>query len=116
MRRLEVNGFFSQTALLYSHAHFQQRCRRQTSYGHKLLPTPLSSLPLLLKCLVLPHHWCSRQPRVGTCRTYRGIIKFKITLGFQLQNPAIAAQRVKEANDRWFAAGNFSFVGQKGAK
>jgi len=36
--------------------------------------------------------------------------------GFQLQNPAIAAQRVKEANDRWFAAGNFSFVGQKGAK
>ncbi|KIY49532.1 Nop domain-containing protein [Fistulina hepatica ATCC 64428] len=34
--------------------------------------------------------------------------------GFELTNRAAAAQRVKEANDRWFAAGNFSFVGQKG--
>ncbi|KAI6152058.1 hypothetical protein BKA82DRAFT_4106605 [Pisolithus tinctorius] len=29
-------------------------------------------------------------------------------------NRAAAAQRVKEANDRWFAGGTFSFVGQKG--
>jgi U4/U6 small nuclear ribonucleoprotein PRP31 len=35
--------------------------------------------------------------------------------GFELTNRATAAQRVKEANERWFAAGNFSFVGQKGA-
>ncbi|KIJ70255.1 hypothetical protein HYDPIDRAFT_78667 [Hydnomerulius pinastri MD-312] len=35
--------------------------------------------------------------------------------GFELTNRAAAAQRVKEANERWFAAGNFSFVGQKGA-
>jgi U4/U6 small nuclear ribonucleoprotein PRP31 len=34
--------------------------------------------------------------------------------GFELTNRAAAAQRVKEANERWFAAGNFSFVGQKG--
>ncbi|KAG1715949.1 hypothetical protein ID866_1238 [Astraeus odoratus] len=34
--------------------------------------------------------------------------------GFEL-NRAAAAQRVKEANDRWFAGGNFSFVGQKGS-
>ncbi|KAH7887893.1 hypothetical protein F5I97DRAFT_1926304 [Phlebopus sp. FC_14] len=34
--------------------------------------------------------------------------------GFELTNRAAAAQRVKEANDRWFAAGQFSFVGQKG--
>ncbi|KAI6047333.1 hypothetical protein EDC04DRAFT_2864426 [Pisolithus marmoratus] len=34
--------------------------------------------------------------------------------GFEL-NRAAAAQRVKEANDRWFAGGTFSFVGQKGA-
>lgn len=35
--------------------------------------------------------------------------------GFELTNSAAAAQRVKEANERWFASGNFSFVGQKGA-
>ena len=35
-------------------------------------------------------------------------------LGFELTNRAAAAQRVKEANERWFAAGNFSFIGQKG--
>jgi len=35
--------------------------------------------------------------------------------GFELTNRATAAQRVKEANERWFAAGNFSFMGQKGA-
>ncbi|KAI4518364.1 Nop domain-containing protein [Schizophyllum commune Loenen D] len=35
--------------------------------------------------------------------------------GFELTNRAAAAARVKEANDRWFAAGTFSFVGQKGA-
>ena len=34
--------------------------------------------------------------------------------GFELTNRATAAQRVKEANERWFASGNFSFVGQKG--
>ena len=37
------------------------------------------------------------------------------TAGFELTNPAAAAQRVKEANDRWFAGGTFSFVGQKGS-
>ncbi|KAI0796495.1 Nop domain-containing protein [Abortiporus biennis] len=35
--------------------------------------------------------------------------------GFELTNRAAAAQRVKEANDRWFAGGTFSFIGQKGA-
>jgi len=35
--------------------------------------------------------------------------------GFELTNRATAAQRVKEANERWFSAGSFSFVGQKGA-
>ncbi|KAJ7507579.1 hypothetical protein B0H11DRAFT_2153235 [Mycena galericulata] len=34
--------------------------------------------------------------------------------GFELTNRAAAAQRVKEANERWFAAGTFSFVPQKG--
>ena len=34
--------------------------------------------------------------------------------GFELTNRA-AAQRVKDANDRWFANGTFSFVGQKGS-
>ncbi|KAA1466266.1 Nop domain-containing protein [Dentipellis sp. KUC8613] len=33
--------------------------------------------------------------------------------GFELTNPA-AAQRVKEANDRWFGGGTFSFRGEKG--
>lgn len=36
-----------------------------------------------------------------------------LLLGFEITNHA-AAQRVKEANDKWFAAGTFSFVGQKG--
>ncbi|KAF9246927.1 hypothetical protein BU15DRAFT_84523 [Melanogaster broomeanus] len=34
--------------------------------------------------------------------------------GFELTNRSAAAQRVKEANERWFASGSFSFVGQKG--
>ncbi|KAF4602256.1 U4/U6-U5 snRNP complex subunit prp31 [Pleurotus pulmonarius] len=35
--------------------------------------------------------------------------------GFELTNRSAAAQRVKEANERWFAAGNFSSIGQKGS-
>jgi len=35
--------------------------------------------------------------------------------GFELTNRAAAAQRVKEANERWFAAGSFTFTGEKGA-
>ncbi|KAF8631259.1 hypothetical protein AX15_002586 [Amanita polypyramis BW_CC] len=35
--------------------------------------------------------------------------------GFELTNRAVAAQRVKEANERWFASGSFSFVGSKGS-
>ncbi|KAL5488240.1 PRP31 [Sanghuangporus weigelae] len=34
--------------------------------------------------------------------------------GFEITNHAAAAQRVKEANEKWFAKGSFSFVGQKG--
>ncbi|EAU84273.1 U4/U6 small nuclear ribonucleoprotein Prp31 [Coprinopsis cinerea okayama7 len=34
--------------------------------------------------------------------------------GFELTNRAAMAQRVKEANERWFSGGTFSFVGQKG--
>ncbi|KAI0663148.1 Nop domain-containing protein [Cubamyces menziesii] len=34
--------------------------------------------------------------------------------GFELTNRSAAAQRVKEANERWFSNGTFSFVGQKG--
>ncbi|TFK29285.1 U4/U6 small nuclear ribonucleo protein Prp31 [Coprinopsis marcescibilis] len=34
--------------------------------------------------------------------------------GFELTNRATMAQRVKEANERWFAGGTFTFVGQKG--
>jgi U4/U6 small nuclear ribonucleoprotein PRP31 len=34
--------------------------------------------------------------------------------GFELTNRA-AAQRLKEANDKWFAGGTFSFAGQKGS-
>jgi U4/U6 small nuclear ribonucleoprotein PRP31 len=39
-----------------------------------------------------------------------------LSTGFELTNRAAAAQRVKEANERWFAAGSFSFVGQKGSQ
>ncbi|KAJ7368127.1 hypothetical protein DFH08DRAFT_15150 [Mycena albidolilacea] len=35
--------------------------------------------------------------------------------GFELTNRSAAAQRVKEANERWFAAGTFSFIPSKGA-
>ncbi|EGO01853.1 hypothetical protein SERLA73DRAFT_177395 [Serpula lacrymans var. lacrymans S7.3] len=35
--------------------------------------------------------------------------------GFELTNRAAAAAQVKEANERWFAAGSFSFIGQKGS-
>jgi U4/U6 small nuclear ribonucleoprotein PRP31 len=43
------------------------------------------------------------------------VTKLTSLSGFELTNRATAAQRVKEANERWFAAGNFSFIGQKGA-
>lgn len=43
------------------------------------------------------------------------IVNLLGSLGFELTNKAAAAARVKEANDRWFAGGTFSFVGQKGA-
>jgi U4/U6 small nuclear ribonucleoprotein PRP31 len=38
-------------------------------------------------------------------------------IGFELVNPSVMAQRVKAANERWFAegTGTFSYVGQKGA-
>jgi len=35
--------------------------------------------------------------------------------GFELTNRNAQLQRVKEANERWFSGGTFSFVGQKGA-
>ncbi len=35
--------------------------------------------------------------------------------GFELTNRAALAQKAKEANEKWFAGGTFSFVGQKGA-
>ncbi|KAL0581988.1 U4/U6-U5 snRNP complex subunit prp31 [Marasmius crinis-equi] len=35
--------------------------------------------------------------------------------GFELTNSASRAAAVKAANERWFATGSFSFVGQKGA-
>ncbi|CAA7259534.1 unnamed protein product [Cyclocybe aegerita] len=35
--------------------------------------------------------------------------------GFELTNRAAATQRVKEANEKWFAGGTFSFIGKKGA-
>ncbi|KAI0650136.1 Nop domain-containing protein [Trametes meyenii] len=35
--------------------------------------------------------------------------------GFELTNKAAAAQRVQQANERWFSSGTFSFVGQKGS-
>jgi len=34
--------------------------------------------------------------------------------GFELSNKAAAQQRVKDANERWFAGGTFSFAGKKG--
>ena len=35
--------------------------------------------------------------------------------GFELTNRNVRLQQVKEANQKWFAGGTFSFVGQKGA-
>lgn len=46
---------------------------------------------------------------------HRLILHADSVSGFELTNRAAAAQRVKEANERWFAAGSFSFVGQKGS-
>lgn len=47
---------------------------------------------------------------------YGGIFAFvaDARLGFELTNRAASAQRVKEANERWFASGSFTFVGEKG--
>jgi hypothetical protein len=32
------------------------------------------------------------------------------TAGFELTNPTLAAQRVKAANEKWFAPGTFSHI------
>lgn len=61
--------------------------------------TSLSVTPAQGMVFINPSHWSSSL----------------VILGFELTNRATAAQRVKEANERWFAAGSFSFVGQKGA-
>ncbi|THH12314.1 hypothetical protein EW145_g27 [Phellinidium pouzarii] len=53
----------------------------------------------------------SAQQTSGTATS----LVFTPVQGFEITNHAAAAQRLKEANDKWFAAGNFSFVGQKGS-
>ncbi|KAH8113309.1 Nop domain-containing protein [Phellopilus nigrolimitatus] len=52
----------------------------------------------------------SAQQTSGTATS----LVFTPVQGFEITNHAAAAQRIKEANDKWFAAGTFSFVGQKG--
>lgn len=58
----------------------------------------------------------TRSAQLGGTQTSGTATSLSVTpaQGFELTNRAAAAQRVKEANERWFAAGNFSFVGQKG--
>lgn len=55
-------------------------------------------------------------PAQGSCSFLRKLfLKFSnFLLGFELTNRAAAMQKVKEANERWFAGGTFSFAGQKG--
>jgi U4/U6 small nuclear ribonucleoprotein PRP31 len=62
--------------------------------------------------LVSHCHPCTRSVIMVGVRLLLSMLKWWI--GFELTNRA-AAQRVKEANDRWFANGTFSFVGQKGS-
>ncbi|KAJ3713620.1 Nop domain-containing protein [Lentinula raphanica] len=58
----------------------------------------------------------TRAAQIGGSQTSGTATSLSVTpaQGFELTNRAAAAQRVKEANERWFAAGSFSFVGQKG--
>ncbi|KAI5124861.1 hypothetical protein M0805_007294 [Coniferiporia weirii] len=53
----------------------------------------------------------SAQQTSGTATS----LVFTPVQGFEITNHAAAAQRIKEANDKWFAAGTFSFAGQKGS-
>lgn len=62
---------------------------------------------------VIGIHACARY--VGIELTKRARFDSGFPLGFEITNHAAAAQRVKEANEKWFAAGSFSFVGQKGS-
>lgn len=59
----------------------------------------------------------TRSAHLGGTQTSGTATSLSVTpaQGFELTNRSAAAQRVKEANERWFAAGSFSFVGQKGA-
>lgn len=55
-------------------------------------------------------------PVQGMCTVYwlRSLKQLRC-LGFEITNHAAAQQaRIKDANDKWFAAGTFSFIGQKG--
>ena len=55
-------------------------------------------------------------PAQGKQHIFHAVIDPRVTKisGFELTNRAAAAQRVKEANERWFSGGTFSFAGQKG--
>lgn len=54
-------------------------------------------------------------PAQGASVAISNLTTLTFRIGFELTNRSAAAQRVKEANERWFAAGSFSFIGQKGA-
>jgi len=66
-------------------------------------------------CYFAQRHTWTRYVSVFCCRP-PGPLLTNIVSGFELTNRAAAmSQRVKEANEKWFGAGTFSFVGQKGA-
>lgn len=86
----------------------QRKCRRLISYEP---PRSLEQRSLL--------KWKGRRLRSRSHRLKVGFLSqwlwfvqlMNILIGFQITT---ATQRVKEANDKWFAAGTFSFIGQKG--
>lgn len=66
----------------------------------------------LWNCYLSNCHTCARYVSDGVLSIPNSDVFLS---GFELTNRAAAAARVKEANERWFAAGSFSFVGQKGS-
>ena len=94
----------------------QPSCRRRTSSVWRLSRKPRRVVVVAALRLArrppLPSHPCKVRVSRRRCGCQNA---HDLPAGFELTNRAAAAARVKEANERWFSNGTFSFVGQKGS-
>lgn len=87
----------------------QQKCPKLISYGLLRSHAPHSKLQERRL------RWYSHPFKVSIKDVLFLIADKLPSTGFEITNHAAAAQRIKEANEKWFASGTFTVVGQKGS-